>query len=204
VTATTIWTPFAEADARLRAAAEATDGRLAMVPAGPLTQVAVRADAADRAITAPLMRRLGAALPTEPNTWVQAARAQLIWLGPDEWLAVAPAGVPLVAAMTSALAEGRDAATVVDVSDQRSGIDLSGPAATDLLASGCAIDLHPRVFVPGCCAQTPVGRVGAIVLARRPCDGWPAYRLLVASSYALALADWLVDAAQELRQSTQR
>jgi sarcosine oxidase subunit gamma len=202
--ATTIWTPFAEAEESLRSAASATAGRLAMVPAGPLTQVAIRADGSDRALLAPLTRRLGAPLPTEPNTWVQAARAELIWLGPDEWLAVAAGRAPLLAATASALAEGRRHATVVDVSDQRACLDLSGAAADDLLAGGCAIDLHPRVFSPGRCARTLVGGVDAILLARQPRDGGPAYRLFVPASFALALADWLVDAARELRQSAQR
>jgi sarcosine oxidase subunit gamma len=202
--ATTIWTPFAEAEAALRATDEATGGRLAMVPVGPLTQVAIRADGSDRSIVAPLTRRLGAALPIEPNTWVQAPRAQLIWMGPDEWLAVAAGQAPLLAATASALAEGHTHATAVDVSDQRGCVDLGGVAAADVLAAGCAIDLHPRAFAPGRCARTVVGRVEVVLLARPLRDGWPTYRLLVASSYALALADWLIDAAREVGQSAQR
>jgi sarcosine oxidase subunit gamma len=90
------------------------------------------------------------------------------------------------------------------VSDQRGCVDLGGVAAADVLAAGCAIDLHPRAFAPGRCARTVVGRVEVVLLARPLRDGWPTYRLLVASSYALALADWLIDAAREVGQSAQR
>ena len=54
---------------------------------------------------------------------------------------------------------------VVDVSAQRIGVRLSGSRARDVLAKGCSIDLHPRVFVRGSAVQTTVGLAGVILLA---------------------------------------
>ena len=67
------------------------------------------------------------------------------------------------------------------------------------MAKGCSIDLHPRVFVSGSAAQTTVGLAGVILLALTA-DGdadQGDYLLLVRSSFARYLADWLLDAAAE-------
>ena len=53
----------------------------------------------------------------------------------------------------------------VDVSAQRIGLRLSGSRAREVLAKGCSIDLHPRVFVSGSAVQTTVGLAGVILLA---------------------------------------
>ena len=64
-----------------------------------------------------------------------------------------------------------------------------------MLAKGCALDLHPRAFVEGTAAQTMLGQAGVILLA---VNGTGAdYRILVRSSFARYLADWLLDAAGE-------
>jgi len=59
------------------------------------------------------------------------------------------------------------------------------------LESGCPIDLHPRVFRAGQCAQTLLARASVIL--------WqlteePRYRLLVRPSFAAYVAAWLTDA----------
>jgi sarcosine oxidase, subunit gamma len=107
--------------------------------------------------------------PVAPNTFSDEA----IWLGPDEWLALGDA--PL----------DQDA-RVVDVSDQRTAIDVTGPGARERIARGCTLDLHPAAFPPGACGQTLVAQVPAIVLARP--DG---LRVLVGSSYADHVRAWL-------------
>jgi sarcosine oxidase subunit gamma len=61
-----------------------------------------------------------------------------------------------------------------------------------VLAAGCALDLHPRAFGPGRCAQTLLARA-AVILEQT--SGEPAYRIYVRPSFAGYLADWLRDAA---------
>jgi sarcosine oxidase subunit alpha len=80
----------------------------------------------------------------------------------------------------------------VDVSGQRTILELSGSSALDVLITGCPIDLHPSVF-PGH-AQTLLGKT-AVLLERREGD---AYRIYVRSSFTKYLAEWLIDAIKAL------
>ncbi len=79
----------------------------------------------------------------------------------------------------------------VDVSANRLAFELSGPRARELLESGCPIDLHPRAFRAGSCAQTLLAR--ANVLLHQVGDE-PRYRIWIRPSFARYLAAWLTDA----------
>ena len=85
--------------------------------------------------------------------------------------------------------------SATDVSAQRIAVRLKGARARDLLARGCSIDLHPRVFGGGRSAQTTLGLAGVVLLALT--DTGDDYLILVRSSFAGYLADWLLDAAAE-------
>jgi len=130
---------------------------------------------------------LGAALPA-PNTVASGAHT-VLWLGPDEWLVVGDGAKDLIDR-----AVGPDFASVVDVSANRTTFVLSAPWARDLLAKGMAIDLHPREFRPGRCAQTLLARAQVIL---QQIDEIPTYHVLVRGSFAPYLAAWLADAASE-------
>lgn len=138
---------------------------------------------------------LGTALPTAPSTCIDGPDTTVIWFGPDEWLvtSTARAGEELEAALRDAIAEHRGAA--VDVSAQRTTVRLRGEHARDVLAKGCSLDLHPSVFGAGSAAQTTLG-LAAVVLIPLDDTGTD-YRILVRSSFAGYLADWLLDAAEE-------
>jgi sarcosine oxidase subunit gamma len=134
--------------------------------------------------------------PTQPNTWIRGNAGSIIWLGPGEWLVVSE-----VAAPETQEAELRAAVTpfggaAVDVSGQRISLTLRGRHVRDVLAKGCALDLHHSVFRPGSCAQTTVGRAGVVLLAS---DDPGEFTVLVRQSFASYLADWLIDAAEEFR-----
>jgi sarcosine oxidase subunit gamma len=144
-----------------------------------LTQVNLRLD--PKGSSAPDL-----ALPLEPGTITRTGDALALWLGPDEWLLVGPPGTRFD---LSAAASG---ASIVDVSAAGTTIEISGDRARDLLAHGCALDLHPSVFREGRCVQTMLAHAQVILVH---VDG--AYRVLVRSSYARYLAEWLVDAAVE-------
>jgi sarcosine oxidase subunit gamma len=81
---------------------------------------------------------------------------------------------------------------VADVSAQRTTLVIAGPCAHDLLAQGCTLDLHPRAFGDGSCAQTTLARAQVVLVGHGP-----AYRVLVRASFAAYLADWLIDASLE-------
>ncbi len=138
---------------------------------------------------------LGVDLPTAPNTWVPAGTGRAVWLGPDEWLLSSTTEAPeeLEARVRAAALELGGSAT--DVSAQRIGLRLTGARVRDVLAKGCSIDLHPRVFGRGSSAQTMLGQAGVVLLALS--DAADDVVVLVRSSFAGYLADWLLDAALE-------
>jgi sarcosine oxidase subunit gamma len=138
---------------------------------------------------------LGVELPAAASTYVKNADTTVIWLGPDEWLVTgtALAGPELEERLREAVASHGGAA--VDVSGQRTTLRLRGSHSRDVLAKGCALDLHPPAFGEGTAAQTMVGQAGVILLA---VDGTGSdYRILVRFSFARYLADCLLDAAEE-------
>jgi sarcosine oxidase, subunit gamma len=139
--------------------------------------------------------RLGIDLPTVPNTWVPTPDGRVVWLGPDEWLLTSERERPedLEARIRDAVVPLGGAA--VDVSAQRIAIRLTGSRMRDLLAKGCAIDLHPRVFGRGRSAQSTLGLAAVVLLALG--DGGDDFLVLVRSSFAGYLAEWLLDAAVE-------
>ena len=179
---------------RLAAACDAPERiRLTEVPF--LTQLTLRATPGTPGAEA-AARALGTPLPTAPNTTTVSGDVEVLWMGPDEWLVVAPAGgKALRDALEQALGGGD--ATVVDVSAQRTVIEVAGADARDVLLKGCALDLHPRAFGAGRCAQTLVARAQVVLVAR---TDEPAYRVLVRASFAEYLAEWLLDAAAEYRE----
>ncbi len=146
------------------------------------------------AVGAEASAALGVALPTAPNTWVPAGTGRAVWLGPDEWL-LSSTETPdeLEARVRAAVLPLGGSAT--DVSAQRIGLRLTGARVRDVLAKGCSIDLHPRVFGRGSSAQTGLGQAGVVLLALS--DAGDDYVVLVRSSFAGYLADWLLDAALE-------
>jgi sarcosine oxidase subunit gamma len=140
---------------------------------------------------------LGVAPPTRPNTVVRGDVGSVIWLGPDEWLVVGERAAPETQEAELRAAVTPFGGAAVDVSGQRVSLTLRGRHVRDVLAKGCALDLHPSVFGPGSCAQTTLGRAGVVLLAG---DEPGAFTVLVRQSFACYLADWLVDAAEEVRE----
>ncbi|WP_149823695.1 sarcosine oxidase subunit gamma [Streptomyces tailanensis] len=186
--------PLAHLEERMRAAT-VTGARGVTLTEWPfLTMVNMRVDpaseAADRigkALGAPLPRQCGDTSTSGPHT--------VLWLGPDEWLVLSQAEVT---AVTSELREalGGDPGSVVDVSANRTTLELSGPAARQVLEKGCPLDLHPRSFAPGRAVSTTVGPIAVLLWQ---VDDGPTYRLFPRSSFADYLARWLIDAMSEYR-----
>lgn len=143
----------------------------------------------------PIGNVLGGPLP-ELTTWTPTARGQAFRLGPDEWLVTstdhtADPGAWESAAIAALRPHGGSA---TDVSAQRTGVRLRGDRARELLAFGCALDLRPRSFPAGSCAQTLLGQVGVLLAAHASGD----VQVLVRTSFAGYLADRLLDAATAL------
>ncbi len=119
---------------------------------------------------------------------------RVMWLGPDEWRVVAPADGQgaLVDRFADALV-GTDA-VAVDVSHAFAGLRLEGPGAADVLAAGCALDLHDSVFSVGTCARSRLAKVNVVLY--RPAK--TTFDVEVVRSVARYAFDWLAAAAREL------
>ena len=78
----------------------------------------------------------------------------------------------------------------------------AGRHARDVLAKGCALDLHPRAFAPGRCAQTLLARAQVILEQLRRRARLPAARPRRRSP--AYLATWLLDAMAEFQPDSSR
>lgn len=165
----------------------------AMVEGRLLSQVNLRVDASAD-VGARVGRALGVALPVAPNTVSTSGERSIVWLGPDEWLVVDSASEAVEIEASVRRAFEPDWGSVVDVSANRSAVVLSGARARATLAKGCSLDLHPRSFRSGLCAQTLLAKTAVILWQT---DEAPTFRILVRTSFAAHLARWLEDATPE-------
>lgn len=186
--------PLAHAADRLAAATRSSRGAVRLAELPFLAQVNVRLDAKGAAADA-VGLALGLQLPLEPDNAVRAKDLTALWLGPDEWLVVGRPGTQRDLESRIREAAGDEPVSVTDVSAQRTTLLVAGARARDVLSHGCSLDLHPRAFAPGRCAQTTLGRTQVVLVARgEPRAG---FWVLVRSSFAGYLTDWLLDAATE-------
>lgn len=155
-----------------------------------VAQVDLRADPEDSDVMRRLATAIGFAFPLVPNTVVSIEDRRALWLGPDEWLVVGPASQQK--ALAGTLRDGLAGAygSIVDVSAHRALLEIRGEHAPELLTHGIAIDLDPRSFPAGSCAQTLLAKAQVIIERRES-----SFVLYVRTSFARYVADWLLDAA---------
>ena len=178
--------------ARRFADAEVTGARGVSLREVPfLTMIGIRvapgSDAAAR-----IEARSGVSLPDAVGAIGTGDDAVALWQAPDEFLLVSarPAS-DLLPGLVEAL--GDDPGAVVDMSANRTTLELAGPSARSVLEKGCALDLHPRAFAAGTAYLTVYGSVPVILW--KVAD--ESYRLLPRSSFADFLGRRLLDAMTE-------
>lgn len=135
---------------------------------------------------------LGVALPVAANTFVTKDDIKVFWLGPDEWLIVTPPDhqTKIQEALRLALQETFFAVT--DVTGAQTILTVSGSAARDFLSAECPLDIHPRVFKPGDCAQTHLAKATALIYQ---VDDKPTYGIIFRRSFADYLGRWMLTVA---------
>jgi sarcosine oxidase subunit gamma len=151
------------------------------------TIINMRGDANDPAFTGAVKSATGVDLPVKANTVNKAGENSILWLGPNEWWFVtAPdRSDEMVPALRQAF-QGQHTA-VVDVSESRTVITIAGPRAREVLARGISLDLHPRVFGPGQCAQTGMSKANVLL---HQVDDRPGYDIYVLKSFSDYLWQW--------------
>lgn len=167
-----------------------------------LAQVAIRA-ASDSPAAGALTEELGFALPTRVGEVAGAedgSGAAVLWLSPDELLAVgldeAETGLS-PEAWSGALAQALDSepGQVVDVSANRTTLELSGPRALSVLQKSCEVDLHPRAFAVGTAIATLLDGTGVILWR----TGELTWRIMPRASFTTHVVRWLLDGMREYR-----
>jgi len=160
-----------------------------------LGKVSLRGDAADGGFAGAVEGVLGCAPPVEPNTVRQGSDCTIFWLGPDEWQVHCAEGArdALLDGLRRAL-EGRHSA-VVDVSDYYVVMRLAGTKTLEVLSKGTPLDLHPRSFPEGACAQTRFGHA-TVMLHKVAHD---VVDIQVRWSFAEYVWCYIVGGAQEYR-----
>lgn len=154
----------------------------------------LRGDSRDDGFLGAVEQCLGTALPLEANTVNAGERCTVFWLGPDEWLVhTEQDGQQTAAAALRSSLAGRHTA-VTDVTDYYLVIRMRGERARAVLAKGTPFDVHPRVFLPGRCAQTRYGHASILLHC---VDEAPTYDIQVRWSFAEYLWDYLVDGSRE-------
>jgi sarcosine oxidase, subunit gamma len=137
---------------------------------------------------------LGLVIDQTPCRASQAGVRAALWLGPDEYLLLAPDAEAraLALALEQTLAGAPHA--LVDVSHRQTGLAVSGTHAADILNSGCPLDLDLAAFPVGMCTRTVLAKA-EIVLWRSAPD---VFRIEVWRSFTDYVARFLDAAAREI------
>jgi sarcosine oxidase subunit gamma len=152
----------------------------------------LRGRADNTAFLAGAIKVLGCEPPTTANTVVDSGDYRIYWLGPDEWLIKTPAGRQ--DELRQALLKALDGVfcSVVDNSSGLTTLHITGEYSAALLATDCPLDLHPREFKPGQCAQTRLAKAG---MTLSPLPDHAGFEVIIRRSFADYLLLWLQDAA---------
>ena len=134
----------------------------------------------------------GVAIPLAPGKAQLSGTRAALWLGPDEWLLLAPGEDaatlgPMLEAALAAMPH-----SLVDVSERQIGLELTGPDAALTLNAGCPLDLRDRSFPVGSATRTMLSKA-EIVLWRREAQR---YHVEVWRSFADYAAMFLEEAAK--------
>jgi len=154
----------------------------------------LRGDARDPRFVGAVSDVLGDGLPIVANTVTDVRGITIYWLGPDEWLIVTPGErrTAIESELRRSLAALRVAVT--DVSGGQTLLQLHGSRVRDVLAKGCPIDLHPRAFSIGQCAQSHLAKAPVLI---GQIENQPYFEIIVRRSFAEYLWSWLTNAAAE-------
>lgn len=135
----------------------------------------------------------GLSLPVETCRARANTQRAALWLGPDEWLLIAPDGEMPVLADWMVNALGATPASVVDISDRNVGLEVSGPRAAEAINAFCPLDLDLAAFPVGMCTRTIFGKA-EIVLWRTAKES---FRIEVWRSFAPYVLGCLDEATRE-------
>lgn len=138
----------------------------------------------------------GLAFPKEACRAATNGARSALWLGPDEWLLIAPDGeMPALGAwMADALA--MQPASIVDISDRNCAVEVKGHRAADVINAFNPLDLDARSFPIGMCTRTIFGKAEVVLWRTAP----DSFRMEVWRSFLPYVLGSLAEATREYRQ----
>jgi sarcosine oxidase subunit gamma len=186
--------PLARFDLAARTAQAPGNAGIFICERAFLGQINLRGDPQDPGFAAAVREVVGIAPPAVPNTVSEAEGHTVYWLGPDEWLILTPGErrAAVESELRNALKGSRVAVT--DISGGQILVVVHGEPVRDLLAKGCPLDLHPRAFDIGQCAQSHLAKAPILI---RLLDRRSSFEIIMSRSFADYLWLWLEDAAAE-------
>lgn len=134
----------------------------------------------------------GLYLPAGPQR-IEKNGVAIVGLGPDQWLAIGyeENSADLFGKLEKA---SSDFAAIVDQSDARAIIRVSGPDARKALAKGASIDLDARVFYTNSMATT---FAAGLWINLWQVNDLPTYEISVFRGFSASLVSWLKSSAEE-------
>lgn len=174
-----------------------TSSSVSLSDPGPMSRLVLRGN---ETVAKQAGLALGLPIPLEACRSATRDGRAALWLGPDEWLLIAP--VEQGAAVAEKLAEAlaRVPHALVDVSHRNAALAIEGPGAAAALNAGCPLDLEPTGFPVGMCTRTLLGKA-EIVLWRTAAQN---FRLEVWRSFVAYIHLFLVEAARNLPREAER
>jgi sarcosine oxidase subunit gamma len=85
-------------------------------------------------------------------------------------------------------------AAAVDIGSGYTVLEISGARTRDVLARGCPLDLHPRLFGMGQCAQSHYFKASVTIIP----TGEDSFDLVIRRSFADYFVKIMLDAAEPL------
>jgi len=161
---------------------------------GFLGHINVRGEPSSASFVRAVRSTLRVALPLEANTFIDANDIRACWLGPNEWLVMCDGAEERARAEDLRRDLEGQFAAITEIGGGQTVLGIVGAHARDVIAKGCPLDLHPRIFTTGCCAQTSIAHSAVTILLT---SAAPSFELIVRRSYADYFWGWLTDAAAE-------
>tara|TARA_B100000963_G_scaffold333369_1_gene325645 strand:- start:67 stop:681 length:615 start_codon:yes stop_codon:yes gene_type:complete len=148
---------------------------------------------ADKSAEKIIKTATGCVFPPTANKFTTAGERHVVWLGPDEFMIICEAGKDEELASAINASFGSHHAAVTDITDALAAFKLKGAAVRQVLAKGCALDLHQSSFASGDAAQTLLSQAAVTIMALADDE----FFIICRTSFAPYLHDWLLDAALE-------
>ena len=137
---------------------------------------------------------LGLTMPVVSNHSASSSEADVLWLGPTEWLILGEDGQADSFCRRIAAALAQVPHALVDVSHRQFGLSIAGARGADVIAAGCPLDLRLSRFPARSCSRTLYGKA-EIILWRTAED---AFEAETTRAFAKYLFSMMQEAAQDL------